>query len=347
MKLSAAAIPKLTTPISELFSFRSKPHKHRIGVELEVEGSGIPFEGWAPKYWKLVPEGSLRNGWEFVTGPQCTIGNFQTYLDDLELALSKAKLDLSIRTSTHLHVNVYDFTLEQVYAVIAAFYLMEDTLVKANGKARMGNLFCLRAKDAEGIFEILNNNATTGRHVSVDHNLRYGALNLNAIQKFGSVEFRFMRALTDTKLLKIWVENLHQMVHRARSLGSMREVISQYKRASSDLSSFYALFFTPEFIRMIRSHITPDHEILPYIIVLDKTLKTLDKPKKIKYNFKVQEDLDEFAVKEFAVPVNNYPAKTNLNLASMLVSSSTAGQGTFGNIGIPGPWIDEITPEGN
>lgn len=284
-----------------MFPTKSKPHKNRIGIELEVEGKRIPNENWTPRYWKLVPEGSLREGFEFVTGPQCVIGNLDTYLEDLEKALTGSKLDLSIRTSTHVHVSVSHFTIQEVYAVIAAFYLMEDTLVRANGKARMGNLFCLRAKDAEGIFDILTSQIASGSHLQVEHNLRYGALNLNALQKFNSVEFRFMKAMPDVKLLKLWVENLYQFVQNAKELGSIREVIFQYKRSSKNLSQFYQLFFTPEFVRMIQPYIVPDDMILPYIILLDRTLKSVDTPKKIKYNFQVQEDLDPFACKEFEI----------------------------------------------
>lgn len=294
----------LKTTILELFGLRGNPHKNRIGLEIEVEGSGIPNPEWSSRYWKIVPEGSLRNGHEFVTGAQCTIGNLPTYLEDLSLGLKGAKIDFSIRTSTHLHVNVAHFTLEEVYAVISAFYLIEDTLVRAQGKPRMGNLFCLRSKDAEGIFEILINQIEGGSHLTIENNLRYGALNLNALGKFGSVEFRFMKAMTDTKLLRLWTENLHNLVHRAKELGSVREVVFQYKRAKS-LRDFYALFFTDDMLKILHPYMSDGAEVLPYILLLQKALKRLDKPAKVKYNFQHKEDLDADAVREFDVPVIN------------------------------------------
>ena len=303
----------LKTTILELFGLRGNPHKNRIGLEIEVEGSGIPNPEWSSRYWKIVPEGSLRNGHEFVTGAQCTIGNLPTYLEDLSLGLKGAKIDFSIRTSTHLHVNVANFTIEEVYAVISAFYLVEDTLVRSQGKPRMGNLFCLRSKDAEGIFEILINQINSGMHLQIEQNLRYGALNLNALSKFGSVEFRFMKAMTDTGLLRLWTENLYNLVHRAKELGSVREVVFQYKRAKN-LRDFYALFFTDEMLKLLHPYMTDAQEVLPYILLLQKSLKRLDKPAKVKYNFRFTEDLDKDAVREFDVPVMAPPVGNELKI---------------------------------
>jgi hypothetical protein len=305
----------LKTTVIELFGLRTNPHKNRIGLEIEVEGTGIPAPDWSSRYWKIVPEGSLRNGHEFVTGAQCTINNLPTYLEDLKAGLKGAKLDLSIRTSTHLHVNVANFTIEEVYAVISAFYLVEDTLVRSQGKPRMGNLFCLRSKDAEGIFDILINQISSGIHLQIEPNLRYGALNLNALSKFGSVEFRFMKAMTDTDLLRLWTENLHGLVHRAKELGSVREVLFQYKRAKN-LRDFYALFFTDEMLKLLHPYMTDAQEVLPYILLLQKSLKRLDKPAKVKYNFKFTEDLDVDAVREFDVPVRDESTLPKLNIKS-------------------------------
>lgn len=340
----------LKTTIHESFGLRANTHKNRIGLELEVEGTGIPNPEWSSKYWKVVPEGSLRNGHEFVTGPQCTIGNIDTYLADLETALKGAKLELSIRTSTHLHVNVAYFTIEEVYAVISAFYLIEDTLVRANGKPRMGNLFCLRSKDAEGIFDLLVERAKTSAHLQIDQNLRYGALNLNALGKFGSIEFRFMKAMTDTKLLKLWTENLYNLVHIAKNLGTVREVIFQYKR-SQNLEDFYSLFFSKDFMRLLRPHLTPDSDILPYLILLDKTLKKVDKPKKMRYNFKIQEDLDINAVRDFDVPLRSPPEMNEVRkerlkitvpaeLTNVLLQAATTAPAT----GFP-TWFSDDSPD--
>lgn len=326
----------LKTTVCEAFGLKSNIHKNRIGLELEVEGTGIPNPEWVSRYWKIVAEGSLRNGHEFVTGPQCTIGNLDTYLADLDVGLSKAKVELSIRTSTHLHVNVAWFSLEEVYAVIAAFYLIEDTLVKANGKPRMGNLFCLRSRDAEGIFDILIDRATKNSHLQIDQNLRYGALNLNALSKFGSLEFRFMKAMTDTKLLKLWTDNLFHFVHTAKNLGNVREVIFQYKR-SKNLEDFYRLFFDEQFVKMLRPHITPDSDILPYLILLDKTLKKVDRPKKVRYNFRLQEDIDIDAIRDFDVPVRTMTATVlKTRSKSELLMDALGAGGPVGMTGVTG-----------
>lgn len=284
----------LSTKVNEVYRVKNSDHD-RIGIELELEGAISSFET-PPVYWAIVDEGSLRGGVEFVTNSRVNMRSLDKALAELDNVLKKSKCSLSIRTSTHVHVNVANYTIGQVYAIIAAFYLMEDSLVKAHGKRRTGNLFCLRARDAEGIIDLLVESASQNHHLGISQSYRYGALNLNAVQKFGSVEFRFLRAITDMKLMKLWVSNLNQMCEVAAKMG-IDNVINQYKRLN--VMAFFRLFFTPEFLSEIRLHISSDAEVLPSLVYLQRILRKLEAPKKKRFHYQLKEDIDEFAVKDF------------------------------------------------
>jgi hypothetical protein len=105
--------------------------------------------------------------------------------------------------------------------------------------------------------------------------------------------------MPDVKELQLWVEALFGMVQAAKKLGSLQEVIFQYKR-KKNLEDFFSLFFSNEFIRIIRYYFE-ENDLITNLVYLDKVLKKLDNKKKVAYNFSLCEDIDEFAVKNFEV----------------------------------------------
>lgn len=215
-----------------------------FGIEIELEGTLAPFESM---YWTSVPEGSLRHGIEYITMEPYPIQTLDNVLADFEKGISQFKVKHSIRTSTHIHINVSSFTLQEVYTVVGFFWLFENLLVKKNGKDRQGNLFCLRSGDAELLVynilaEITNNSPFT---FSGDNSNRYASINLASVRKFGSLEFRFLRSYTDSDTLSKWVRGLYSFVHKSRKKSLSDFLIRMDSMSSRDILEE---FFPKDFI---------------------------------------------------------------------------------------------------
>lgn len=182
-----------------------------IGVEIELEGIGFPET--MPSYWVGKKEPSLRHGWEYVLRQPATRDTLMAYLKYLNkrlVGVDDIKVKYSHRGSVHVHINCQSMTMLQVYNYLCLYMVLEDLMVQFAGEARVGNLFCLRAKDAENLVDELakavSNNETIVFN-DVNH-IRYGSVNITALSKFGSLEFRALRATLDPELIHQWASML-------------------------------------------------------------------------------------------------------------------------------------------
>lgn len=191
------------------------------GVELEVEGSNFPKEAAVPG-WKMVPDGSLRNGIEFVlAAPQGTLA-LKESLSVMEKAFAEAKTKrvYSFRTSTHVHVNVSNLSLTQVKSIVALYYMFENQYTSYCAKHRQGNRFCLRLREAESIVSIVSNFISTERIPSAD-GAKYMALNLAPLNKYGTLEFRTLEGTDDWAKIYTWVRCLLRLRKVGKEIGSI------------------------------------------------------------------------------------------------------------------------------
>lgn len=194
-----------------------------VGVEIEAEGKNLPEH--VNGNWRLVSEGSLRSGYEYVLKMPLLIDKVQFALKQWEeiVQISKTEFFDSLRTSTHIHLNVLPLSYHDVIKVVVASWIVESALVHMNGPNRVGNLFCLRLQDAEHLGEEFvgdidnffeTEGSTAFLHSGDPHN-RYAALNLAAIRKFGSLEYRFMKGMYTKGELWKWAEALHSLASKA------------------------------------------------------------------------------------------------------------------------------------
>ena len=185
-------------------------YKGEVGIEVEVEGRNLPK---APQsYWVHHPDHSLRGAEnaEYVLKQPCrrtSVTKFLIYLDKF-LKAKGAKIDESNRTSVHVHVNMADKSLVQCYNYIILYLIFEDLLTNIAGESRRGNLFCLRARDAEFFVDVLAGYAKARKFNPDPEKLRYTSINVCAMTKFNSLEFRALRGTTDPKIITDWVELL-------------------------------------------------------------------------------------------------------------------------------------------
>ncbi len=98
------------------------------------------------------------------------------------------------------------------------------------GETREGNRFCLRTKDAEGVVEAVAGIIATNERLNLpqqDVN-RYASLNVDALGKFGSLEFRGMRGTLDKDVINVWVNALVRLRKYAMASESIEQIAKDF-----------------------------------------------------------------------------------------------------------------------
>ena len=137
-------------------------------------------------------------------------------------------LDESNRTSVHIHLNVQAFNFNRLAAFAALFFTFEELLAEWSGEHRVGNLFCLRAKDAPGIVSRLRKYIENDGCNEIADGIHYAGMNFQAIQKFGSVEIRYLRGVTDPKIILDWIGMLQRIYEMSATFPDPRDVCSAF-----------------------------------------------------------------------------------------------------------------------
>lgn len=212
--------------------------KGDVGIEIELEGEHLPRD--VNKFWRVEYDGSLNDsGLEYVLTKPLSIKQAKYALSNLkgDFKHNKAVVDDSVRAGVHVHINVQELTLVELYNFITLYVILEELLVKFCGKTRQGNLFCLRIKDAEYLMEMIKQSIEEGNLSCLNTQMiRYSSMNLNAISKYGSVEFRAMRGSDNFGLIYTWAEMLLSLREYARKFDSPAQMISVI--SSGTVSSF-------------------------------------------------------------------------------------------------------------
>jgi hypothetical protein len=206
-----------------------------IGIEIEVEGRNLPRQEDLGKMWRVDTDASLRGeSYEYVT-PPIKLNELQKYLNRLDeaYAICDSEVTDSIRTGVHVHLNVQQLTLKQLYNLITLYFILEDLLVGWCGPSREGNHFCLRSRDAEFIVFKLVESVRDFRVLDTDI-IRYCSLNLYSLFKYGTIEFRSMRGTSDLSAIKDWVEILHSIHNAALTYHDPIDIIMSMSGSGED-----------------------------------------------------------------------------------------------------------------
>ena len=228
---------------------------NEVGIECEMEFRGQDRDYPPPcTGWRYTRDGSLRGrAYEAVLVNPKPRNQVRSVLTTLKNAIEEAgeTHKPSNRTSTHVHLNVCNQTVTCVYNIICLYIIFEESLFDYCGKDRKGNLFCLGLNDSNGytdlIVNCLANYTRNSSELSSYYDgvsspltepaqsaLRYSAFNLNALAKFGSIEFRQMRCpLNDNNELDIdtietWVRLLLAIKDAAIKYKNPIEIIADF-----------------------------------------------------------------------------------------------------------------------
>jgi hypothetical protein len=196
--------------IYDMYRDYIKPASGDIGIEIEMEGLNLPA---APNGWREAVDGSIGHGLEYVMTKPVPFDKVESSLTTLQeyFARCGATLNPSDRCGVHIHVNVQKMTFKQVINYACLYLIMEEPLIRWCGEDRIGNLFCLDAGSADGLIERLAHAVPQGtfRYSFSRDAFRYASVNFDAIQKYGSLEFRAMKTHAQfVRPITTWVNTL-------------------------------------------------------------------------------------------------------------------------------------------
>lgn len=195
------------------------------GIELETE-TEKPYEPPKFAFWTTHPDNSLRDfGVEYVLNQPL---NYEKQLKEAlqEFADKTKHLNFkknSITTSVHVHINMLNEDWLTVANFLSAYCLTENLLARYAGEDRKSNLFAMPIADAEenyhnirSLLKSVENKSFGHLYFNPDH-VKYAALNLASLDRFGSLECRLFRGETDQKEIYSWVTLLQKLLQYARN----------------------------------------------------------------------------------------------------------------------------------
>lgn len=228
-----SALPKKDLTVAGLTGKRTKAG--HVGLEVEVEspvGRSLPRDNLGNQ-WYYEQDGSLRgadNG-EYILRRPINFDAVDGTLDELWACFKavNAKLAVSDRTSIHVHLNVMPFFQNRLVALLALWYIFEEPLSYWCGEERVGNMFCLRAKDGPAILTQIREYVESKGAIKLpEQTHHYAALNVSQMWTHGSIEVRTLRGVTDPALIKQWVGILKKLYDLSTKYTDPRSIIEEF-----------------------------------------------------------------------------------------------------------------------
>lgn len=206
-----------------------------LGIEIETEGKNIPQVNTPT--WKSEQDASLRGeAWEYVLRKPIKFGEETKALAELKehWLENKARVKDSPNAGVHVHINCSDLTVTQLYNYISLYLVVEEILINKCGNDRIGNLFCLRASDAEYLIEMLSE-SVRNQDLSILHtdDLRYASVNVKALGDYGSIEFRAWRSDGDLEAVGWWCRLLQHLKQLAREVDNPSQIVGDVSALGS------------------------------------------------------------------------------------------------------------------
>lgn len=217
-----------------------------IGLEIEVEGNDLPHPE-DNKFWRWEMDGSLRGeSCEYVLKKPLDLDGVRSALNNLQVLYNKcgSKPTESFRAGVHVHINCQDLTLCELFNFMTLYTIFEGLFIKWCGPNREGNLFCLSSSDADYVlWELKNSLDSAAKNHNVNYfinliyaedQIRYLSMNLAALGKYGSLEFRSMRSTPNLDLIFFWVSTLLNLREVAKTYNSPKDIMYEFSLAGAE-----------------------------------------------------------------------------------------------------------------
>lgn len=223
--------------ISSLRRTSDYPVGAKLGLELEMEGSKFPPV--RIPYWSAHNDNSLRDyhgaAREFVSEPLSSV-TMKTALSFLGQAAKDHKSTAvpSIRTSTHVHLNVSDLDIVDMASIICVYAIFEPAFYKMTGEHRYGNCFCVPLREAQGFIDDLKAFFRTPNDRSLSNltreNYKYMAVSTFRLYNLGTLEFRIHEGLEFNNLDRAakWCDILTCIRQYALSIPNPVSIVQQF-----------------------------------------------------------------------------------------------------------------------
>lgn len=204
-----------------------------LGVEVEVENC-VKLYGANEKfasYWVHKEDPSLRNnGREFVFAEPLFGHDAINAIDFLCIRAKEHNWKISTLTGLHVHVDVRNMELDEFRNFMTLYALTEPLIYNWVGDSRHENMFCapwyLSEMDLGVVSSIVKKQIPQGSILGYLKNLKkYTGLNLNALYKFGTVEFRMLKTTFDNRRIIDWLNILLSLKKYAQTQGLTAEDI--------------------------------------------------------------------------------------------------------------------------
>ena len=192
----------------ELRTFFSK-YRNPIGIELEIENvdSDFVYKMEDSIYWVNHEDNSLKHrGMEFVSHP-IHGQNIDYAIHEFNIKSIGEDFEYSVRTSTHVHVNVSFMMYEELLSLILLSAYVEPLLYTLCSPDRKGNPYCysitlLAPQDV----------------LMFNEDMKYCGINLAPIPKQLTVEYRQLHGTRDFRLIRRWVQLLCKLQYFAKTV---------------------------------------------------------------------------------------------------------------------------------
>jgi hypothetical protein len=233
----------------------------RVGLELEYEHcKGAELLAPSDK-WHTEIDHSLRTGGlEFISKPLASVTIRPAILSMLKQAAS-IKARVTHRCGLHVHLNATHMTWGQLFQFATYYTLLEPYLFKTFADGRQDSHFCVPTWYNTALTEYMYNDGqklrsgitipdTTGRTaqytkssryllgnggrgggLSMVRTPKYAALNVSALKKFGTLEFRQAPSSMSASFIEEWARLLMRIQVTAMKYNDATDIIREYDRS--------------------------------------------------------------------------------------------------------------------
>lgn len=201
-----------------------------VGVEVELEY--CTDKSKIPSTWVKIVDSSLKiEGIEYVTRP-IQVKYLEVELIRLFKGIPHSKP--TTRCSIHVHLNVRDFTLEELEKFLILYLIFERSLYRVSGD-RWHNNFCVPLYNYPISVKEMLHSLSKGEFYNSW--FKYYGLNLSPIfggesSKIGTIEFRHLIGTKDINHILLWVNLITSL-----KIAAKRMNIVQLKQRIIDMNN--------------------------------------------------------------------------------------------------------------
>ena len=195
-----------------------------VGVELEIENLG--FEDYVSHYpgscWKEVHEDSIREGVEYIFKRPYRGSKLIDVLDKMRKYLKIVHDEggtpiITSRCSAHVHLDMRDEEVSVVTDTLLVYLIFEKVLFKYLSNNRESSNYCIPLASSNFVKTLVRvDNVLKKCSISRSNFAeflsgkltRYGAVNIQSLPSFGSLEFRAHPGTLNMNSLLDWINIL-------------------------------------------------------------------------------------------------------------------------------------------